>query len=888
MVQTSYNPVLVALSIAIAIFAAYTALDLGNRVRDAAPALRWSWVAGASLAMGGGIWSMHFVGMLAFDVAMPVTYGVGLTVVSFLIAVGATGAAFAWVSRRDARPRDVLVSGPSMGLGVAAMHYTGMAAMRMPGSLIYSLPIVAGSVLIAVTAATAALWLTFRQNDVWQKLLAAGVMGLAVAGMHYVGMAAATFSDDLHGTMPDVGTMAVGQQNLALYVAGTTFLILFLAMLASSLDQQRTQVALRASEERFRAAAEAVGDVIWTNDASGEMRGRQPDWSKFTGQSQAEYEGFGWSKAIHPEEVEPTIVAWHEAVAGRHTFLFEHRVRRHDGEYRLFSVRAVPLLDADGAIREWVGVHEDVTERREFEQTLQLARDEALEANLAKSTFLANMSHELRTPLSAIIGYSEMMAEEIADGCESKDLAADMRKVESNARHLLGLINDVLDLSKVESGKMDVYAETFEIEPVVRELATTVHSLIANKGNRLDLQLSPGLGEMNSDLTKVKQVLLNLLSNAAKFTNGGTITLTVSREDRPQGGLVKFRVSDTGIGMTEEQLAKLFQRFQQADASTTRRFGGTGLGLSLTKAFADLLGGAMTVESVPSQGSSFTFDLPSTFSPPMAHNPDNAGEFQDDDGDLVLVIDDDADQRALMTRFLNREGFRARTAADGETGLTMARDLRPRAILLDVMMPGVDGWSVLSALKEDKELAGIPVVMVTFVEQRALAASLGAADYVLKPVRWDRFKAVMDRFRPPATDVLIVDDDVDTRARIRVSLERDGWTVAEAEHGLDALAQLESHTPGMVLLDLTMPVMDGFEFLKRMRGRSECSDIPVIVLTALDLSREDRRRLQGASQILNKGDVSMRSLAERLHGFAGIGGAARYARSANTHEGTPC
>lgn len=874
MVQSSYNPALVALSIAVAIFAAYTALDLGSRVRGATSARRWLWVAGASLAMGGGIWSMHFIGMLAFDMAMPVTYDVGLTILSLFIATGATGAAFAWVSRPGALHRDVFVSGPLMGVGVAAMHYTGMAAMRMPGNLTYNAAIVWLSVLIAVTAATAALWLTFRQNDVWQKLLAAGVMGLAVAGMHYVGMAAATFSDDMPGGMHHAGAMALGQQNLALYVAGATFLILFLAMLASSVDQQRTQGALRDSEERFRAAAEAVGDVVWTNDASGEMRGRQPDWSKLTGQSQAEYEGFGWSKAIHPEDVEATLVAWNSAVAGRHTFVFEHRVRRHDGEYRLFSVRAVPLLRGNGVIREWVGVHEDITERRAFEHTLRLARDEAMEANLAKSTFLANMSHELRTPLSAIIGYSEMMAEEITDGCAAQDLAADMGKVESNARHLLGLINDMLDLSKVESGKMDVYAETFAIEPMVRDLVTTVDSLIGKRGNRLDLQLAPDLGDMNSDLTKVKQVLLNLLGNAAKFTEAGTITLAVSREGQPQGERVVFRVSDTGIGMTEEQLAQLFQRFQQADASTTRRFGGTGLGLSLTKAFADLLGGVVTVESAPGRGSSFTLDLPSIFAVPAPQTPDQSDEGSDGGGDLVLVIDDDADQRALMTRFLNREGFRARTAGDGETGLMLARVLRPRAILLDVMMPGVDGWSVLSALKADKDLADIPVVMVTFIEQRALAASLGAADYVLKPVRWDRFKAVMDRFRPPATDVMVVDDDVDTRVRIRTSLERDGWSVAEAENGLDALLKLDLHTPGMVLLDLTMPVMDGFEFLKRMRARSECSEVPVIVLTALDLSREDRRRLQGANQILNKGDVSMQSLAERLHQVAGIGRAA--------------
>lgn len=231
----------------------------------------------------------------------------------------------------------------------------------------------------------------------------------------------------------------------------------------------------------------------------------------------------------------------------------------------------------------------------------------------------------------------------------------------------------------------------------------------------------------------------------------------------------------------------------------------------------------------------------------------------------MLVIDDDEHQRALMARFLQREGFVAQSAADCEMGLELARALKPRAILCDVMMPGLDGWSVLSALKADPELAAIPVVMVTFVEQRALAASLGAAEYVLKPVQWDRFKAVMDRYRPPDNDVLIVEDDVDTRHRLRSMLERDGWTVTEAENGLEGLLALETRRPDVVLLDLTMPVMDGFTFLERLREQPDCALLPVVVLTALDLTREDRRRLQGASQILNKGETSLRSLGERLH-----------------------
>lgn len=756
-VQTGYNPTLVALSIAIAIFAAYTALDLGSRVRGAAPGQRVTWVVGAALAMGGGIWAMHFVGMLAFAMAMPVTYELVPTVASFLIAVGATGAAFAWVSRPGAGTRSVLVSGPLMGVGVAAMHYTGMAAMRMPGNLAFSAPIVAASVAIAVIAATAALWLTFRQNEVWQKLAAAAVMGLAVAGMHYTGMAAATFTaDDSAGSMgAHGGHVSLGQQNLALYVAGATFLILFLAMLASSIDQQRTRRALLESEERFRAAAEAVGDIIWTNNAEGEMRGPQPDWQRFTGQSQDACQGRGWGEAIHPDDIAETLLAWNTAVAQCRTAIFEHRVRRHDGVYRLFAVRAVPVLNPNRSIREWVGVHEDITERRDFELALKSARDAAENANRAKSTFLANMSHELRTPLSAIIGYSEMLLEDSEDGsgAGADALAGDLEKIRGNARHLLGLINDVLDLSKIESGKMEVFAERFAIRPMLDDIAATVEPLMAAKGNRLEMRLAPGLGEMVSDLTKVRQILLNLLGNAAKFTTAGIVRLIMTSGEDARGARVVFTVTDTGIGMSAAQVAQLFQRFHQADASTTRKFGGSGLGLSLTRAFTDMLGGTVEVASVPDRGSSFTVSLPMTYVAPAEALPQEVTDVAHASGDVVLVIDDDADQRALMTRFLQREGFGVRTAADGEAGLAVARATRPHAILLDVVMPGLDGWSVLSTLKGDPDLSAIPVVMVSFAEQRPLALSLGAADYVAKPVSWEGFRPVMERYRRSTGEV---------------------------------------------------------------------------------------------------------------------------------------
>ncbi|KQO69203.1 hypothetical protein ASF18_01810 [Methylobacterium sp. Leaf89] len=449
---------------------------------------------------------------------------------------------------------------------------------------------------------------------------------------------------------------------------------------------------------------------------------------------------------------------------------------------------------------------------------------------------------------------------------------ADIGKVERNARHLLGLINDVLDLSKVESGKMDVYAEDFAVEDMLRDVAGSVATLVGKKGNSLEMQFAPGLGRMHSDLTKTRQVLFNFLSNAAKFTDKGTITVAASRITDPSGGdQLSFSVSDSGIGMTAEQVSRLFRRFEQADSSTTRNFGGTGLGLSLTRAFADILFGTITVSSVPGQGSTFTFTVPAIYVPPVdeqaSPDPDVIGD-GGAEGDIILVIDDDTDQLALTTRFLHREGFQVRTATNGRSGLDLARKLRPRAILLDVMMPGVDGWSVLSQIKSDALLAPIPVVMVTSVDQRKLAASLGASDYMLKPVNWARFGKIVNQFRLAEPDrrgtVLLVEDEAMTRMAMRSTLEEDGWSVVEASNGQEGLQQVIDNKPDVVIVDLNMPILDGFGFLEGVRAVPGCADIPVIVLTGREFSADDRSKLRGASQILNRGDLASASLAERL------------------------
>jgi PAS domain S-box-containing protein len=811
---------------------------------------------------------MHFVGMLAFEMGAPAAYDLGITALSLLVAVTATAAAFGWVAIRGAAPRSLLVAGPLMGLGVAAMHYVGMAAMRIPGDMAYAPAIVLASIAIAVSAATAALWLAFRRNRLWQKLVAACIMGLAVAGMHYTGMAAASFTlaeggaQAAHGAVP-----AAGPQNLALAVAGVTVVILFLAMMAGSLDQGRVQRRLHVSEARFRAAVRAVDGVMWNTNAAGELVEEQPGWEQITGQSFADYRGGGWTRVLHPDDAENARLVWEAAVRTGTPYVVDQRVRHPDGDWRHYAVRAVPVHDADGTIREWVGVHVDVTGRHAYEAALREARDAAEEASRAKSRFLANMSHELRTPLSAVIGYAEMLEEEAEDLGQDSFLS-DLGKIRANAQHLLGLINDVLDLSKVEAEKMDVYAEDFAVEAFARDAAATVEALVAKKGNRLVLDLAPDLGAARTDSVKLRQCLFNLLGNAAKFTEGGTITLRVRRFAAADGDRLSFAVVDTGIGMSPEQVAGLFQRFAQADETTTRKYGGTGLGLALTRAFAGLMGGDVVPASIEGQGTTFTLTVPAVLpaiETPEAEAPEAQTEHEAAGSrGLVLVVDDEASQRDLLARFLIRQGFSVRTAGDGRTGLDLARTLAPRVILLDVMMPEVDGWTVLSTLKADGTTRDIPVVMVSFVADAALSASLGAADALPKPVDWGRLKAVLTRLGPEPGGVLVVDDDAGMRERLRHVLERDGWSVREAGDGAEALARVDEARPAVILLDLTMPVMDGFSFLLRLRALPGCADIPVVVLSARDISPAERNELAGVDRVVRKGDASLQELAAEV------------------------
>jgi len=463
-------------------------------------------------------------------------------------------------------------------------------------------------------------------------------------------------------------------------------------------------------------------------------------------------------------------------------------------------------------------------------------------ASQHKSQFLANMSHELRTPMNAILGVGEMLLED-ARSLDRDDEVEPLERILRAGRHLLALINDILDLSKIEAGKMELYPESFSVASIVEDVVGTVRSLAAANGNRLEVGCGADVGTMRADTTRVRQALLNLASNATKFTERGVVTITAARIPADAGDTIEFRVSDTGIGMTPEQVARLFQDFTQADASTTRRYGGTGLGLAISRRFCRMMGGDITVESEPGRGSAFIIRLPAGDHADAAPTRPAA---RGASAGAVLVIDDDQTVRELMRRHLEREGFRIETATSGVEGLARARELRPAAITLDLLMPDLDGWDVLAALKGDPALSSIPVVLVTIVDERQRGYALGAAEYLVKPVDREQLAAALRSLVGTAGSVLLVEDDADARALMVQALTANGWEVTETEHGRAALDSLERNHPDAIVLDLMMPEMDGFEFLAELRRAPEWRGIPVLVVTALDLSAADRARLNGA------------------------------------------
>jgi signal transduction histidine kinase/CheY-like chemotaxis protein len=502
---------------------------------------------------------------------------------------------------------------------------------------------------------------------------------------------------------------------------------------------------------------------------------------------------------------------------------------------------------------------------------LEQARAAADTANHSKSVFLANISHELRTPLNAIIGYSELLTEEAEENGHA-DLIPDLEKIHVAGKHLLGLINDVLDLSKIEAGKMELSLEMVQVNALLAGVVNTTQPLVHKKGNRLILDAGE-VGSMHTDVTKLRQILFNLLGNAGKFTENGTIYLRAQRESVASRDWLVFAVQDTGIGITPEQQAKLFEPFAQADASTQNKYGGTGLGLALSRRYAELLGGGIQMQSAPGEGTTFTVRVPASPKLPP-DNPDGPATAtavtpaQAPSTGTILVVDDDLAGSELIGRTLAGEGFQVVPAAGGNEGLRLARELHPDLILLDVLMPSVDGWAVLSELKQDLALADIPVVMISVTRDKTLGFAVGAADYLVKPVERETLLRTVEKYLGLSSErpILVVDDDATTRSMLRRQLARHGWKVVEAANGADGLERVDEVRPALVLLDLMMPQMDGFAFLAALNGRRLLdAALPVVVLTAKELTLGERKILAGyVDTVIQKGSYTGDQLEQEV------------------------
>ncbi|NEP60637.1 MAG: response regulator [Symploca sp. SIO2G7] len=513
------------------------------------------------------------------------------------------------------------------------------------------------------------------------------------------------------------------------------------------------------------------------------------------------------------------------------------------------------------------------------------ARVKAEDANRSKSEFLANMSHELRTPLNAIIGYSEMLEEEATDLGE-EDFVPDLQKIQGAGKHLLGLINSVLDLSKIEAGRMELFLEEFSIRDLVEDISGTIAPVAHKNNNHLSTFCPNDIGNINADQTKLRQSLFNLLSNACKFTEDGDITLTVEQISTVDSSIydgpwLRFIVSDTGIGMRDDQIEKIFDAFTQADASTTRKYGGTGLGLAITRQFIKMMGGEITVESIYKQGTTFSLVIPQvvqaihlkgkTFfaSTPSSERESavlSSGLKSQTSEQTVLVIDDDQDAREILRRSLDEAGYSVVCAASGEQGLALAGELLPDAITLDVMMPEMDGWSVLRQLKQMPAVAKIPVILLSIVDDRPTGHSLGAADYLTKPIDRKRLLSVLEAHLSgqDSPNILIVEDDVNAREIMGRFLQRQDWSIELTSNGREALKYLKDNKPDLIVLDLMMPEMDGFEFIQVLRQNSAWQHIPVIVLTAKALTASDQQQLEGVARVYQKADFDRQELLSEL------------------------
>ncbi len=628
-----------------------------------------------------------------------------------------------------------------------------------------------------------------------------------------------------------------------------------------AIENARLFNEVERQKEYFKAIFDSSPVAIVSVDTGGKVVSWSPAAERLFGYTPDEAQGRDIDSllASHPDLYDQAVSYTHQL---QETGMLHEKTicTRKDGSLVEVEFHAKAVITKSLAVG-YIGIYHDISE-------LENARREAERASHAKSTFLANMSHELRTPLNAIIGFTRIVRRKGLEQLPKKQIE-NLDKVLVSADHLLGLINTILDIAKIEAGRMEVQATSFNLRPLIETAVTTIQPLVKSPAVDLHTDIPADLPKIYSDQDKLKQILINLLSNAAKFTHVGEIRVGANAAN----GLLKITVSDTGIGIPPNAVEKVFDEFQQADSSTTRAYGGTGLGLSISRHFARLLGGDISVKSEEGKCSEFTLVLPQSYGDTIlpTTSPVPVKEFERIAGkEVVLVIDDNHDTQDLLRENLLDVGYQVITAANGEEGLRLAREIKPYAITLDIMMPRKDGWQVLHELKTDPTTQDIPVILLSIVDQKDMGYRLGAFDYLVKPVEEGALIAALDRLTHKAgqetvLDLLVVDDDPNIANLVAQFLNPEKYHIRGAEDGLSGLHAVREQIPDVILLDLMMPRLNGFEFIAQVRQDPRYANLPIIVLTARSLSEADLDRLaDSVSKVLYKDGVQQEKLLHEL------------------------
>ncbi len=916
----TYDYRLVVVSVLLAVMASYAALDLAGRVTSARGVARTLWLSGGAVAMGMGIWAMHYVGMLAFRLPVAVEYDWPSVLLSLLAAILASAIALFVVSRQEMGLFQTIIGSIFMGSGIAGMHYIGMEAMRLPAICHYSGVMVVVSVALAMVISLVALCLTFhfrgeRKSGGWRKALSAVVMGAAVPVMHYTGMAAASFTPATSGHGDLSHALSISSLGM-LGIIIVTFMVLGLTVLTSLVDRRFSAQALEleSSEKRYRQILETSFDAFVGLDSLG----RITDWNV-----QAE-NIFGWPSADVMGETLPETI-----IPALHREAYQNEIRQllasgqGSAPHKRFEIgascrdgREIPAEITISAIRpdkshQFAAFVRDLSERKRFEQDLREAKEAAEVANQAKSTFLATMSHEIRTPMNGIMGMTELVLDTELTSEQRENLGL----VKFSAESLLGIINDILDFSKVEAGKLELESIPFELRESLGETMKTLGVRAQQKGLELVFDVRPEVPEvLLGDPGRIRQILINLVGNAIKFTERGEIVVSVDEQSEESDATrLHFAVRDTGVGVPAEKQGRIFEAFAQADGTMARKYGGTGLGLTICTRLAELMEGRVWMESEPGQGSTFHFVIRVGIAdtPAARSTPAERSQLRDVE---VLIVDDNFTNRRVLERMLLGWGMVPVAVKSGPAALLALQEAQSggrafRLILLDGQMPEMDGFALAEIIQKDASLAGTMLMMLTSAGCAGDATrcrEAGISGYLTKPISQrellegicallkqapeKKIEALVTRHtlreQRNRRRVLVAEDNlVNQKLALRV-LEKHGYEVTVAGDGQAAINELQKGCFDVVLMDVQMPAMDGLEATAAIREREKANGghTPIIAMTAHSLKGDAERFIAGGMDAYVSKPIRTNELFATIERVLGRSGGGQKSAELETRE----